>query len=393
MSENEPATRLNIFDLIALLAKWRKLFLVNFLLVTIIAAIISLLLPVWYQATTVILPPASGSSGVPSFLPSELVSVAMNFGLETPSEEIYQTILDSRTLKERMIDRFNLREKYEMREDAYMDDVIEVFFNRLNVETSENQSIAVTVLDQDPEFCATLANGCIEELDRLLRDISSENAARNSKFIGRRLKQVEDSLSALQDSIMRFQQSTKAISISDQMSAMIDVTAKLEAERLANEIQIEVMRSSFGSDHPAISQLLITNRELEQKQNQILGEGDERLFIGMRQMPEINRQYGYLIRRIRIQSTLLEYVYPQYENARIQEQRETANIQVLDYARVPDRKCKPQRKLIVLTSAVVSLIVTLVIVMFVEYWKSLPEQNRHDWEKVQGIINTIRRRR
>ena len=392
MKENEPVVRLNILDLLLLISKWHKLFIVNFLLVAVAAVLIALSLPKWYSATTILLPPGGGTGGLPSFLPSELKGVAMSFGMEMASEEIYQTILGSRTLKERMIERFNLREVYKMTTDFFPEDVIGAFSEHLFVETLDDGSIAVTVVDRSPELAAEMADACIEELDRIYSGITRETATINRKFIGRRLKQVNDSLSALQDSLMRFQQNTRAISIPQQVHAMISTAAELKAEILSNEIKLKVLRSSLGAEHPAVIQLITVNRTLDQNFNSILSGTEGELFLGFFELPELIRQYAWLVREIRIQSTLIEYIYPQFENARIQEQRETANVQVLDPARVPNRKSHPSRKMIVITSTFVSLLVTLVLVLLFEYWNSLPSSNQKDWEKVQKIIGFFRRR-
>ncbi|NQU06212.1 MAG: hypothetical protein HQ568_08985, partial [Calditrichaeota bacterium] len=371
MKNNEPEVRLNVLDFLALIAKWYKLFIVNFLLVAIVASIVSLLLPKWYSATAVILP-QGGGSGIPSFLSGDLVNVAMDFGFESPGKDIYQTILSSRTIRERLIKSFNLRDKWEIGETALAEDVIDMLNGRISVRELDNKAIAITIIGEDPEFTAELANGCVVELDRLLRDITSEVATRNRIFIEKRLSQIEDSLNILQDSLMHFRKMTKAVSISNQIAAMLEVTSKIEAQILSNDIKLEVMRGSLGAKHPAVAQILTTNQLLKRKFDSIIAGEDNGLFLGLDELPQLSRNYGYILRNLGIQSKLFEYVFPQYENARIQEKRETANVQVLDNARVPEKKFKPQRKKMVMVSCLISIIVTLIAVLFIDYFQTLP---------------------
>lgn len=391
MKENEPIVRLNILDLLILITKWRKLFILNFLLAAAISVVSALLLPKWYKATTIILPPGGGTSGIPSFLPSELKGVAMSFGLDVPSEEIYQTILLSRTLKERIIEKFDIRKAYNIDDEVFDEDVIEAFNSHLFITTLVDRSISIAVEDRVPERSAELANGCVEELDKIYSEITSETASKNRKFIETRLNQVRDSLAVLQDSVMVFQQTTGAISIPDQIGLLINSAADIKAQIVSNEIQIAVLRSSLSRDHPAVSQKLIQNRELNKKIDEILTGSEDGLTLGLMQLPELTRKYADLIRDVRIQRNLMEYIYPQYENARIQEDRETANVQTLDVARVPNRKSRPPRKLIVLISTAVSIIITLAFVLFIEYWRVLPERNEGDWMKIQRIIGFLRK--
>lgn len=389
MKENEPAVRLNLYDLLILMVRWRYLLIVNFILVVTVAVIVALTLPVWYSARTTILPPSGGSGGMPSFLPKDLVGVATSFGLDVPTDEIYQTVLSSRTLKERIIDRFNLREVYEMDEEVFPEDVVEAFESHMTVETRKDQAISITVEDRSPKLAADMANACVEELDRLYSDITSETARKNRTFIGRRLQRVNDSLAILQDSLMAFQQESNAISLPDQVMAIIKASSDIKAEQLATEVELEVLRNSFGSDHPLVNQLQTTCNQLQDKYYEMISGAEGGLLIDMQDLPEISRRYADIVRQVRIQNALIEYIYPQYENARIQEERETANVQILDKAREPNKKSRPSRRLIVMIAAVASILATLVLVLVFEYWRLLPDKNIEDWEKVQRIKRAL----
>ncbi len=390
MSEKEPVAHLNLFDLLLLLVKWRLLFIVNFFLVVIVAVIVALTLPVWYSSNAVILPPSGGGGGIPSFLPSDLKGVAANFGLDIATDEIYQTVLSSRTLKEAICKRFNLREVYKIPDELFFEDVVESFNGHYSLTTRKDNAIVIEIEDKDPERSADIANACIDELDRIYRNITSETARKNRTYIGKRLQRVNDSLSLLQDSIVSFQKTTNAISIPDQTIAMIHAASDIKAQQMANDVKLDVMRNNLGQNHPMVEQLQLMSEELESQYDRMISGQEGGLFIGLQELPELGRKYADIIRRVRVQSSLLEFIYPQYESARIQEERETANVQILDRAVVPNYKTRPARKLIVMVSGALSVVVTLVIVLILEYTFSLSKKNEEDWKKVQKIINTFR---
>ncbi len=385
MKEDIPVIKLNFYDFLLLVARWRKLFIVAFLSAAIISSIVAFLIPVVYKASVVILPPSSGAGGgIPSFLSKDLVSAAVSFGLELPTEEIYQTILNSKTLRMQLMERFNLRKVYKM-EDEPLEDVIKEIDSHIKVETRADQSIEIIYKDRDPKLAATLAEACVEELDKIYRNITSETARKNRIFIGKRLTEIVDSLAILQDSIINFQRQFHTISIPDQMQAMIKAAAELKAQQLAAQIKLEVMRSNFTDSHPAVKQLKAMVDELRSRSDALQEQGEGGIFIGLLDVPPLVRQYTDLMRLVRIQNSLLEYVYPQYENARIQEERESANVQVLDHATVPFYKYWPPRKLIVLITTISALILTLIVVILIEYWNRLPEKNTQDWQKILQV--------
>ncbi len=391
MPEKEQVVQLNFYDLLILIARWRKLFIINFLVVTVLASALVFMLPVWYRATTVILPPAGSGGGLPSFLSKDLVGVAANFGLEMPTEDIYQTILESRTLKERIIERFHLREVYKLKEDGKPEDLLKSFEAHYTIHTREDLAIEVSFDDQDTKRASDISNACVAELDNYYREITGKSARTNRIFIGKRLQQINDTLSILQDSIAKFQLAHKAISVSDQTSAMITAAANLKAEQIASEIQMELLKSTMGERHPEVMQLKQSSKELEKRYRGILDGSEGELFIALNQLPGISRQFADIVRQIKIQTALLEFVYPQFESARIQEARETANVQILDSARIPFKKIKPPRKVIVIIAATASLLVTLILIMLIEYWHGLPMKNQKDWSKIQELWSLFRR--
>lgn len=400
MADNENSTekresvlKLNVYDLLLVLVKWRKLFIVNFLIVVTAAVILALTLPVWYSATVVILPPSGGTGGIASFLPKNLAGLAVNFGMEASDANIYYSILASRTLRERIIQQFGLREVYKMDEEAFPEDLLDAFDSHMTITPREDQAILVTMEDRDPQRAADISNAIALEMDVIYRGLVSETARQTRIFIENRLNNIADSLATLEDSLSAFQQQTGAISIEEQTAAMIKAAADVKAQKMSNDIQLEVMRQTFSSDHPMILQLQRTSRQLDIKYEEIVGGIDGDLFLGLPELPELSRRYADLYRRVMIQQTLMEYIFPQYENARIQEERETTNVQVLDRARIPYRKSRPMRKKIVMIAAAASIFMTMILVFGMEHWRALPNRNPDDWAKVERILQNIRRRK
>ena len=105
---------INLLDYLIVLAK-RKSFIIKVTLgFAVITAIISLIMSPIYKAETKILPPTNGGSGIAAQLMNQLGQLGAVAGLgggsiagKTPSE-LYIGLLKSRTVLDRMIDRFDL---------------------------------------------------------------------------------------------------------------------------------------------------------------------------------------------------------------------------------------------------------------------------------------------
>ncbi|MDH7605910.1 MAG: Wzz/FepE/Etk N-terminal domain-containing protein, partial [Melioribacter sp.] len=92
----------SFIDFLIVLVKWRKLIILNVVIITLSAVIISLIMPKWYTSTANILPPKNtgGLLGSISGFSSTIKDLSKTLGrLGTTSEEAYNylAILQSRT--------------------------------------------------------------------------------------------------------------------------------------------------------------------------------------------------------------------------------------------------------------------------------------------------------
>ena len=102
-------------DFLKILTKWRRSLLLNFVLVVVISVIISLLLPKWYKASSLVMAPQTGASsmGGLSALMSNLPLGGLGLSAGSGNEMVYMGILKSRTIADSVIDKYNLQEYYE----------------------------------------------------------------------------------------------------------------------------------------------------------------------------------------------------------------------------------------------------------------------------------------
>ena len=74
-----------------------------------------------------------------------------------------------------------------------------------------------------------------------------------------------------------------------------------------------------------------------------------------------------IIRDLKIQETVYSLLISQYEQTKIEEARDTTTVQVLDWAAVPEKKCKPAIKKNVLLSGILALFFGIFLSFFLEY--------------------------
>ena len=110
---NDQSTS-NLWLFLEMIARRRGLIFTLVFLATVAAVVIALLLPKWYTATALLLPPPDDSvrSGLADLTEINLYTGGVRApGLVTPND-VYARMLRSRRIADKIIERFNLSERY-----------------------------------------------------------------------------------------------------------------------------------------------------------------------------------------------------------------------------------------------------------------------------------------
>lgn len=333
---------------------------------TILAIIISLILPKSYKATAVILPPSSQQ------LPLGALGALGQFGLGSilgggEDADRFVAILKSQTLLEKVALKYNLQEKYG---EEYFDKTLEALKDNMNVEIGEENQIIVDLVDQDQEEVANMVNYVVQCLDSLNIIYSIDKAKNNRQFISSRLEIVLDSLLWLEKAIGDFMKEEGVLSFSDQVKEGISAAAALKTQILAKEINLAVAQKNVSADNPQIRKLILEIASLKSKYQEFYtGSPGDNLFPGLNDVPELGLKFTRLQRQSEYYIKVLEFLAPQFEQAKIEEAKEIPTFQVLDYGKRPERKHKPKRAAIVIAVFMASLSITLYSIYFRERWK------------------------
>lgn len=350
MDNNLNQSRLTVIDILFEMLKRRRPFLKIFITVMVVSAGVSFIIPKRYESTAVILLPEKTTNAF-EFLSGSLGLNASSLGLGGPNQQRYIAILDSRRLKEAIIDTFELMEVYDT-EDIY--GALNELDNNLIIENNFKMGTITLSMRYkgDAQRAADIVNYAVKELDRINRKLSTEQAGFTRAFIEKRYLEAISDLRTAEDSLKNFQKQHGVISITDQTKASIEAAAELEKEITIGEIEFNVFAKSLGSGHPEVLRAKEKLSELRRKQSQMESGGlGTSLFIPFDQTQEIGVAYIRFFRQVQINMKIVEFLVPQYEQARIQEARDTPTLLVLDEAQPASRPYWPRKKLVVIFTA------------------------------------------
>jgi tyrosine-protein kinase Etk/Wzc len=383
MQNNEAS----VLDMLVLLSRRRR-FILRFVAVSaVLAVILALLLPVKYEAKTVLLPPAQNSSigtslmelGNAGSLGSLAALAGGSFGLKNPSD-MYVALLTSRTVEDAVIRRFGLMQEYHLK--RMTDTRKRLENNTTAVAGTKDGLIRLTVEDHDANRAAALANGYVEEFRRLSASLAITEAARRRQFFEQQVQDAKEKLTAAEDAMAKTQQSTGVLQIDSQARALIESASVLRAQVMAKQVQIEGMQSFANDDYPALKLAKQELAALEAQLQRIAGSQQDTgsdINLSKGRVTKEGLEYLRRYRDLKYDETVFELLAKEFEIAKLDEAREGSIVQVVDPAIPPDKKSSPHRTLIVLGITVLSFFVSVFWVLARQRFalaSALPE-NRH----------------
>ncbi len=332
----------------------RRLILANLAGLAVVCAVISLVLPKWYMAKASILPPedTGGDLSLLSTMVAQNPLLATYVQSGTPSE-ILVRIMESRTVREKVVEENDLEEVYRASE---LETATRILANRTRFSVSPEGVIFVGALARSPERSAAIVNSYIDALDRFNREQRTTRAARTRSFIEGRLEESKAELAKKEEKLRAFEEEYSSVELPEQTKAAIEAASDLLSEITDREVRLDVLRGELTEDHPTAQLLKREIRELKTRVREMISsqvqQDSASIYVALQDIPSIKMEMLRLARELEMESKLYALLIEQYEQARIHEARDVSTVEILDRATPPIRREKPKRTLIVLAGAV-----------------------------------------
>jgi tyrosine-protein kinase Etk/Wzc len=382
MSEVEEVKEPTLLDYLSVLKKHRRIMGWVIFVTTLSALIYSLVTPKIYQAAGTLLPPMDRRDSMALALDVSKLSQFAGISTPTSTTDIFMSMLKSRTMADAIIDKFDLLKLYKKKDH-------ESARKRLQSDTkitlSKEKMITVSVEATSPQLAADIANYYLEYLDTLNRTVTVTSAHKNKLFIEQRLTETKANLVKLEDLVQNFQTKHKTISIETQAKTAIEAAAQLQAKLTATEIQLQVMQSYLSPDNPDVIKMELQVKEMERQINKLeygknSAAGDTAstfnpLNPAFVKMPGLGLDLARLIREVKTQEALYTLLVSQFEQAKIQESRDTPTVVVLDKAVPPERKIKPSIRTNLMLALVASGLLSIFLAFFLEYLQTVKKRS------------------
>lgn len=369
----EEDKAISLLDILLILSQRKQIVLLVTVAAAVVAVIVSLLLPARFTATCTILPPQQNSS-LNSILSTQLGGMAAiagsTIGIKNPND-MYISMLRSRTVEEAMVQHFGLMQEYHKK---YLSDACKYFEKSTEITgNGKDGLIHIAVRDRDPQKAAALANGYIEQFRTLSEHLAVTEAAQRRLFFQQQLEDTQNKLAQADEALKNTQQKTGVIEINSQARGLIESAVALRAKVAAQEVILRSMQTYATNQN---ADVIRAQQELAGLRAQLaqLGGADSAsndIIVPKGKVPQAGLEYARKLREVKYEETLFEILARQFEMAKLDEAKEGALIQVVDPAGVPDRRSSPRRAVIVIGSTLLGFFLGIAIAFADFTWKDL----------------------
>ena len=370
--------KLRFIDYLVFLVKYKRLILITVFLTGIIGYLtIYFFIDEQFDSKSVIIPAKDEGLGGIGGLLGDLGNLPLGLGDEFSNEEMgmYNTIIYSRTLLEKVIYEFKLIDIYELDKDdpEHMEKAIKILSNNISTIETPNFAYEIEVRSPDPDLSATMNNFIVQEMNNKIVEMKIEKSKNNRIFLEERVAEIENSLSLAEDSLRFYQEKSGMLEAVEQVKEVMGIYGELETELIKKQIEVSILKQIYPSGHPQLEEAELGIKEYSKKIQKLKLEGeDNSLLLSLKSIPEKAVNYFRNFRNVEINSAILQFVLPLYEQAKFEEQKDVPVIQIVDVAVPPAKKSFPPRTIFTLILMFIAFLICFVFILLNENenWQS-----------------------
>ncbi len=381
----------------------------------VLAAIVAMLIPNTYEAAVRLMPPDSssisggsmqgliglmlGGPNAPGGSSGGGLSGAVGdlLGTQKPGP-LFIGILSSRTISDRIIDRFDLRRIYGCK--TYTAARKKLLSRTTFQEDRKSGIIMIMVDDHDRARVAAMAQAYVDELNALVSQVNTSAASREREFLEKRLTAVNLEVQEANKNLSEFSSRNATLDPKDQGKAMLDSAAFLEGQLIAAKSELSGLQQIYTGQNVRVRSLQAHISELEEQLNDFGGKSyagsttldPNALYPSIRQLPVLGREYAELYRRSRVSEAVFMLLTQSYEMAKVQEAKDTPSVKVLDAPRLPEKPEWPPRALFAVSGALLGFFLAASWMVWAEHWSAVDPNEPYKAFLDHEILPSLRER-
>ena len=378
----------DFFELIRLIIRNRKFIIIFVAVVSVAAVIYSLVTPQIWRSTATFYVIGDQTSSLPFNIEGLSGLTAGLMGTTNSQNAISAVIaMNSRQFSENVIRHFNLIDYYKITtKDSLkaMDSALKMLHTKTMKIGSDPETGLVTVSadTKDKKLSRDIVNYYLQQLDIYNREEKITRGKMNREFLEARVNETRAEIDSLLLALKDFQQRHNAVDIEAQTSSLIKSYSDIIATKMSTDIELELARKNYAENSPIVLELKDRSEALA-KQIKQLEAGKEplkpRYLIDIGSLPDLATQYAQLKMNLEIKTKVYEFLYPQYEAAKLEELKDIPTLDILDTPREAGLRVRPKRAVMCIIAFALAVVASIIIVLI----KNALELNKERWQEIK----------
>jgi len=298
-----------------------------------------------------------------------------NFNSNDIMPQQIESIFGSKTLKRKIIDRFNLISRYQLTksQNSFELAVLRLKKDMLldinemgSLGMSTPLSFTISCYHTSPDTCYQMAKYSFELLDSTIRNLSVSSAKRNREFIESQLAHNSKILDSIKEEYGRYKIENKLYDIQAQLQMSMSSYGQIKTKILTNEVEIKSLMQNMTEQAPQIRALRNENAILRRELQKIEQAENPDIFLGFEKSVKLNPEVNRFEKEILVQERLLLMLSEQLEDAKIAEAKNLSVLRMIDFPYVPDYKIRPKRAILMgsIVAAYMTLLTLLLLIVY-----------------------------
>lgn len=350
----------SLIDVVSVIYKNRKRIILASLLAGIIAAAVSLTLPNYYKSTTVFYP-ASSDLAKPLMIGNEQIN--RNYYGDGKDIDRLLSIAHSTQMANYLIKEFNLYEHYDIdstnkRGPAQM---MNKLFDLYNPIKSKYDAIELSVEDVDRELTAQMARAAREKISALSQKVIKESQGRLLANYSENISSLEKDLVITSDSLNKLMATYEIYDPNTQGQTYGELLPMIENNLIKSKSKLNAWVKNGGNQ----DSIIVFRSTVAGYQSQFDNlKSRLKLFNeGYTKVLNLAKQQDMISKQLSVDKSKQALLQSTYDSP-------FASIHLIQEAEVPQIKSRPKRSIIVIGVAVLTGVLSVLIVLLLHQFKS-----------------------
>ncbi len=241
-------SRENLLDVLRAIFKWKKPIFLTCMAVGILSVIITLLLPVYYKATTTFYA-ASPTLQSPAVIFGDGNQKLEFYGESEDMDRVIQCA-NSNELLEFMVRKFNLYEHYDI-DTSNIKAPYKMgtkFFGLFNIEKNDLGAIELSIEDQDRLKVADMANSARNRINEIANGLIRQSQVEIINSYTKQIQEKQKTLAVLSDSISAIRKRYQIFDPESQRELLGELIPTLKGQIASDKARLESYRKNGRRD-------------------------------------------------------------------------------------------------------------------------------------------------